>query len=737
MSIASAIQLKQQQVAAAYTACDEKGATMPAAGSQNLSNLASTISTISGGGPAPATKQYTVTWYDYDGTVLKEDTVDEGGSSTAPTVPSHQHLTFREWVHGNTITNVTQDYFNIARHAYLDDGLMLKVNIGADLNYTLTVGIYKASNTDPVVFDWGDGTTDTHTASDRNAFMTHTYSTTFTGYVRVYSSSGANIQNLNNNYTLRELGVEEYYYGNKFALQARPWCGRYNIAFKAVVLPDTLTALPIELFFTITPKVLAIPPTVTTFVSGSTLWVDRSSVGKLEAVNIPQATTTIGNDVFYGCSSLKYVTKDIYATSIGNRVFSECSSLKGELCFQSNITSFGGGIFLRCGLKKISIPNGTFTTLANLGGGMFSNCTNLEEVILPNPTYITSIGVDAFIYCSKLKKITNLPTNVTSIGQTAFAYCSSLEGELSFTGVTTLGNGVFHDSGSLTKISLEGTFTTLGNSNGGTFTRCTSLVEVLLPQSLPITTIANDCFSNCTSLKTITNFPKNVTSVGQAAFWNCYELETPIEFTSLTALGNAAFKDCRKIPSAKLGGTFTTLGNAGGGCFQNCYELVSVELPNTVTTFGNACFNNCLKLESVPLPTSLTTIADGAFSNLPSITELTLPDTQLSIGGYFCYRCNNLHSLHIGANVTISNNTVWLDHATALTYIDCTDGWVPNKQFNCYDRQLLASSIETFFTHLGDNTGNSAKVIRIGSENLAKLTTAQKEIATNKNYTLS
>lgn len=736
MSIASVIQLKQQQVAAAYTACDEKGATMPAAGSQNLSNLASTIATIGEEGPTPETKQYTVTWYDYDGTVLKKETVNEWGSSTAPTVPSHQHLTFREWVHGNTITNVTQDYFNIARHAYLGDGLMLKVNIGADLDYTLTVGVYKASNTDPVVFDWGDGTTDTHVENNRNAIMTHTYSTTFTGYVRVYSSSGANIQNLNNNSTLRELGVEEYYYGNKFALQTRPWCGRYNIAFKAVVLPDTLTELPSELFATITPKVLAIPSTVTTF-ANSTLWADRYSVCKLEAVNIPQGTTTIGNSIFYECSSLKYVTKDIYATSIGTTVFRGCSSLKGELFFRGNITSLGGGDFYGCSsLRKISILNGTFTSLTNSGGGMFANCTNLEEVVLPNPTSITSIGQDTFLYCSKLKKITNLPTNVTSIGQTAFAYCPSLEVELSFTGVTTLGNGVFHDSGSLTKISLEGTFTTLGNTGGGTFARCTSLVEVSLPQSLPITTIQNDCFYNCTSLKTITNFPKNATSVGQTAFCDCHELETPIEFTSLTTLGNAAFRNCYKIPSAKLGGTFTTLGNSGGGCFQNCYELVSVELPNTVTTFGDACFQNCLKLESVPLPTSLTTIGGSALNNLPSITELTLPDTQLSIGNFFCYRCTNLRSLHMGANVTISNYTGWLDSVTALTYIDCTTGWIPNMQFNCYNRQLLASSIETFFTHLGDNTGSSAKVIRIGSENLAKLTTAQKEIATNKNYTL-
>lgn len=50
MSIASAIQNARTKIAAAYTACNNKGATMPSSGSQNLANLASTINTITGGG---------------------------------------------------------------------------------------------------------------------------------------------------------------------------------------------------------------------------------------------------------------------------------------------------------------------------------------------------------------------------------------------------------------------------------------------------------------------------------------------------------------------------------------------------------------------------------------------------------------------------------------------------------------------------------------------------------------
>ena len=55
MSIASAITNAQTKVASAYSACNNKGATMPTAANQNLSNLASTINTIPSGGSANLT----------------------------------------------------------------------------------------------------------------------------------------------------------------------------------------------------------------------------------------------------------------------------------------------------------------------------------------------------------------------------------------------------------------------------------------------------------------------------------------------------------------------------------------------------------------------------------------------------------------------------------------------------------------------------------------------------------
>ena len=60
MSIASAIQTKQQQVAAAYTAASGKGATMPA--TENLTNLATCIGSIPSGGTSPTGLKVNVTF---------------------------------------------------------------------------------------------------------------------------------------------------------------------------------------------------------------------------------------------------------------------------------------------------------------------------------------------------------------------------------------------------------------------------------------------------------------------------------------------------------------------------------------------------------------------------------------------------------------------------------------------------------------------------------------------------
>lgn len=565
------------------------------------------IYSIQPGGGGGGAETHTVYWYDYDGTVLKEDVVEDGGTSIAPTVPSHQHLTFREWVHGDTITNVKQDYFNIARHAYLGDELILKVNVGESQDYTLTIGVYKASNSDPVVFNWGDGTTETHTVSNRNAFMTHTYATSYTGYVLVYSSSGAVVSTLSNNATYRDVGVEEYYFGAKTALQKTAGIGRFNQYLKAVVFPDQMTVMPDDFFSMWMPKVLAYPATLTTFgITYGTLHIDRGNTPeRLEAVNIPSNVTEIKSYVFVDCSSLKFITKDINVTSIPIQAFLNCTSLRGELNVNGIVTAIGNEAFKNCNLRKISIPNGTITTFSSTS--VFESCSELEEVTLPST----------------------------------------------------------------------------------------------------ITSLAYNIFKNCSKLKTIS-------------------------FSNLTSIGNQAFYGCTSLEAAEIDGTYTTVGTE---LFRNCTSLKSVKLANSLTTLNNEMFNGCASLESITFPSSLTAINNGAMTGLKSITSVTVPDTITTLGTYFLNSAGAMKSLHIGLNMPIGGSN-FLNGCVSVEEIDCSNGWIPSSQFTFTYPNVTASSWETFFTHLGDNSGNSAITLKIGTDNLNKLSTAQKEIATNKNYTV-
>ncbi len=113
-------------------------------------------------------------------------------------------------------------------------------------------------------------------------------------------------------------------------------------------------------------------------------------------VTIPDGVTSIGDEAFFGCSSL---------TSI---------------IIPSGVTSIGEGAFGWCGsLTSITIPS----SATSIGDSAFWYCSSLTSITIPSG--VTSIGFLAFGYCSSLTSIT-IPSSVTSIGDSAFWYCSSL-----------------------------------------------------------------------------------------------------------------------------------------------------------------------------------------------------------------------------------------------------------------------------------------------------------------------
>ena len=101
-------------------------------------------------------------------------------------------------------------------------------------------------------------------------------------------------------------------------------------------------------------------------------------------------------------------------------------------------------------LRSISLP-----FVKTIGKGVFAS--SLQEVSLPSAT---SIGDDAFCYCSELKEI-SLPS-VSSIGKGAFACCSSLTKVL-LPSVISIERQAFYGCSKLEMLSLP---------NGMSLTKC-------------------------------------------------------------------------------------------------------------------------------------------------------------------------------------------------------------------------------------------------------------------------
>ena len=183
--------------------------------------------------------------------------------------------------------------------------------------------------------------------------------------------------------------------------------------------------------------------------------IDGMSAGAKIRLDLSQTTglTSIGSEVFMGCSRLTSVEIPVGVTSIGERAFSGCSGLTSVIFGEgAQLESIGSHVFDGCsGLTSVEIPE----SVTSIGWNVFRFCGGLTSVTFGADSRLESIDNYAFMGCNGLTSV-EIPESVTSIGSEAFKGCSGLTSVEIPESVTSIGRGAFKGCSKLTSVTFSG-----------------------------------------------------------------------------------------------------------------------------------------------------------------------------------------------------------------------------------------------------------------------------------------
>ncbi len=185
----------------------------------------------------------------------------------------------------------------------------------------------------------------------------------------------------------------------------------------------------------------------------------------------------------------------------------------------------------------------------------------------------------------------------------------------------------------LTELDLsDATLTELPKSQ---FQDLRLLTWVTLPRQLE--TIADNAFYNCYSLRDMVK-PATLKSIGAYAFNYCISLDTPVIGENLT-VGTWAYR-YSGIRYITLPATMRTVP---AGLCANCSELTDIRF-NGQVVIDQSAFEGCTALTELNLPESVQWMMSSSFGDCSGLTSVTLPG-MLKYAYRPFFNCRNLKEI--------------------------------------------------------------------------------------------
>ncbi len=372
-------------------------------------------------------------------------------------------------------------------------------------------------------------------------------------------------------------------------------------------------------------------PNATAMSQGSETYYIPTSL-KSVTVIASIASSSIGDNAFYGCSALTSVTIGDSVTSVGDSAFYGCSALT-SVTIGNSVTSIGDRAFYQCSnINSVYIID--IAAWCKIDFGSYANPLSNKQNFCLNGNVITELVI---------------PDSVTRIGNRAFSGFSGLTSITIGDGVRGIGEEAFRGCSGLTNITIPDRVTGIGE---GAFSGCSGLENITLPfvGNRKTTTTSSAYYQYPLGYIFGTSVYAGGVATKQQYFGNSlsnYTYSTyyiPASLKSVTITGGnitgGAFYNCSRLTSITIGDGVTSINDHYA--FYNCSGLTRITIPDSVTYIGTYAFYGCSGLTSVTIGDSVTSIGMDAFCYCSSLTSVTIGDSVTSIGQGAFYGCSSL-----------------------------------------------------------------------------------------------
>ena len=245
-----------------------------------------------------------------------------------------------------------------------------------------------------------------------------------------------------------------------------------------------------------------------------------------------------------------------------------------------------------------------------------------------------------------------------------------------------------------------------------------------------VTSVGECAFADCWNLQRV-SLPRSITTIQYGAFYYCHSLQAISIPSTVERIGERAFQLCGALSSVSLPDSITTVEPYA---FSNCWNLQTVTMPKNLQTIGSGAFSYCNALSSISLPESVTDIAYFAFGWCGGLSSVKMPERLNSLGKAAFYNCYNLRSIDIPQgltalsvgvfqnsglqSVTIPEGITRIDRSAffwcdSLTSCELPDSLLSIGDYafeGCYNLRgiKLPSSLQTVGNYSFDDTGISS-----------------------------